>query len=224
MFSLFSFYFLSYFFVGLLFGIGNFLIGRPVHTRTPRFFKAGFIYNSIDVILKAFLAGSLFWCLKQHSCYWPSYFFMFGALIITIFTDLETFLISRYVTLYLIPVGWALSMFKMLPISPIESILGSIFGLVLLWTVKKIALRLLKEDGLGQGDIDLIAFIGAFVGPFGCWISVIFGSLLACVLILPYALFCKTRNLKIPFGVFLSLGAMTFVIFQTPLLNFFTPL
>ena len=89
-------------------------------------FRMGTFFDFVKGFFKTFLATPLIFLWIAKPFYWPAYIFFFSALIITIFTDLEELVISRYVTLYLVPVGWALSMFKLLPISPTESILGSI--------------------------------------------------------------------------------------------------
>ena len=154
------------------------------------------------------------------------YFIFFSALIVTIRTDLEKMLISRYVSLYLIPLGWFLSWFSfgthgLIPISLTQSILGSIIGYLLLYTIAKIFFWRMGKEGMGQGDLELLAFIGAFTGPFGCWITLLLSSSIGALYGIGCILFSSQKgSIKIPFGPFLAFGAMIFVLYQ----NFFATL
>ena len=156
--------------------------------------------------------------------YLASYLFFFSALIITIFTDATTLLISRYVTIYAMPIGWLLSNMGLLPVTPLESIGGSLAGLLILTAVRFISKKLLGKDGLGQGDVDLLCFIGAFTGPSGCWIALMTGSLLGSLFGLLYFIAAKgRRDILLPFGLFLGMGAILYVLFQERLTSFFLP-
>ena len=70
-------------------------------------------------------------------CYWAQYFVFISALIVTIRTDTATMLISRFVSLFLIPLGVLLSALKLLPITLRESLLGTLIGYAILWTISK---------------------------------------------------------------------------------------
>jgi len=152
--------------------------------------------------------------------FWFSYFIFFSALIVTIRSDLETMLISRFVTLLLIPVGYCLSLVGLLQISFFESLAGSLFGYVILWLICKLFFALTKKEGMGQGDLELLAFIGSFTGVVGSWISLTIGSIIGSLIGLGYLLFTNQgRYTKIPFGPFLALGAICFVCGLNFLLN-----
>ncbi len=154
-----------------------------------------------------------------------AHFFFFSALVITMFTDATTLLISRIVTLYSMPVGWILSTAGLLAISPLESILGSLAGLLLLSFVRLISRKLMGKDGLGQGDIDLLCFIGAFTGPIGCWITLMTGSIIGSVIGIIYVIARKgVTAILLPFGLFLGMGASLYILFQNQLTSVFLPL
>ena len=156
------------------------------------------------------------------SSYWFSYFIFFSALIVTIRSDFETFLISRYMTLALIPVGWLCSFTGLLPIGILQSITGTLFGYFILFTVARFFLWASGKEGMGQGDLELIAFIGSFLGIFGCWITLIIASQLGALFGIGTMIVLKqTRDIKIPFGPFLAFGAILFVLFQNFFINFF---
>lgn len=141
-------------------------------------------------------------------------FLFFSALLITIRTDLEFMLISRYTTLFLIPVGIAFSAFGFLPISPLESFLSAIGGYLLFYAIAKGFYLITGKEGMGEGDMDLLAFIGSFVGFMGLWMTVLIGSFTGCIATIIYLLSTgKDRSTRIPFGPFLALGAMCYVLF-----------
>jgi leader peptidase (prepilin peptidase)/N-methyltransferase len=152
--------------------------------------------------------------------YFFSYFVFFSALIVSIRTDLDQMLISRYVTLFLIPLGFILSWFELLPISLPQSIFGALAGYGLLKAIAHLFYRSTGKEGLGQGDMDLLAFIGSFTGIYGCWISLLLASIIGSLIGILYLALTKqsTQHTRIPFGPFLALGAMSFVLFKPWLL------
>lgn len=152
--------------------------------------------------------------------YFPAYFIFFSALIVTIRTDFESMLISRFVTLFLVPVGLLLSYMGYLPITLEDSFLGSIIGYLFLWITAQLFYRLTGKHGLGQGDVELLCFIGSFSGILGCWMSLVLGSILGSVIGI-YAMLTDRnwRTKKIPFGPFLAFGAMIFILYQDQIIR-----
>ena len=145
--------------------------------------------------------------------YFFAYFIFFSALIITIRTDTEYMLISQLTSVYLAPVGIVFSQFNLLPISTPISLVGAASGYVGLYTVAKFFKICSGKDGLGQGDIELLACIGAFTGPWGCWTSLFIGSIVGSAFGILYIFITKkSSTAKIPFGPFLALGAIVHVL------------
>lgn len=149
-----------------------------------------------------------------------AYFMFFSALIITIRTDLEHMLISRVATIFLIPFGLLFSYLDMLPLTVTQSILGFISAYLFLYAIRALYYIFTKKIGLGLGDLELLAFIGSFIGITGWWISLLIGSLLGSVFGIVYIyLYKKNKYIKIPFGPFLALGAILYVLFEENLIN-----
>lgn len=147
--------------------------------------------------------------------YFPAYFIFFSALIVTIRSDLETMLISRLVTIFLVPLALALSITYYLPISPLESLCGILLGYLFLRCIATLFYCIAKREGIGQGDIELLAFIGSFIGPLGVWISLLCGSIIGSIVgVLYLGLTKQSTSTKIPFGPFLAFGAMAYVLYQ----------
>jgi len=177
-----------------------------------------FLYPLIE-ILTALIMILLVTFVPYH--YMFAYFIFFSALIITIRSDLETMLISRFVSLYLVPLGFLFSALGMLPLSLTESILGALIGWSLLYLTDKLFFLITKKEGLGQGDIDLLTFIGSFVGIYGCWITLLASSLIGSILGGMYMIITGSgRMVKIPFGPFLALGALISVLFKSYIFSF----
>ncbi len=102
-----------------------------------------------------------------------------------------------------------------LPISAFQAVLGMIFGYSILWLIAKIFILSTKREGLGLGDVELLSCIGAYTGVVGAWISLVVASCVGLIVGIIYALATKQtasfRSLKIPFGPFLAIGAISYV-------------
>jgi leader peptidase (prepilin peptidase) / N-methyltransferase len=161
--------------------------------------------------------------------YVPLYHFLayavfFSALIVTIRSDLETMLISRFVTIYLIPLGWIFSFCNLLPITIGTSILGTIIGYAILFGIGKTFYLITRKEGIGQGDLELLAFIGSFLGAMGCWVTLFIGSVVGSILAFGYMIITgNSKATKIPFGPFLAFGAIAYVFLHTILTPLIIP-
>jgi leader peptidase (prepilin peptidase)/N-methyltransferase len=170
-----------------------------------------FLYPFIELLTAASFTSLYYF----EPTYFPAYAFFFSALIVIIRTDLEYMLISRASTLWLIPCAYALSYLNMLPLTLQESVIGSIVGYLTLFLVAHIFYLITKKQGMGEGDFDLLALIGAFVGLQGIFITLLIGSWIGTIAGIAY-IFIGGKNLqvKIPFGPFLAFGAMSYVLWH----------
>ena len=154
--------------------------------------------------------------------YWYAYGLFFSALLVTIRTDCETLLISRFVTLFIVPLGFLLSYYALLPISLLESIGGALSAYIWLYLVGWVFHKCTGKIGLGYGDFELMAFIGSFLGIMGWWFSLLLGSLAGSIIGISYLVLSgQSRNTKIPFGPFLAFGAILFVFCKNFLYHLF---
>ena len=108
----------------------------------------------------------------------------FGALLGATRTDLETMMIPQLFSLFLVPVGVAASFFGATEVTLWESILGAAVGYGILWSIAWVFKRYTGRDGIGEGDFELLAMIGSFLGPLGVWFSVLIGSLAGTLILL----------------------------------------
>ncbi len=181
------------------------------------------LYPFIEIIT-TILLSCLYLYVPHH--YFFAYFIFLSALIVTIRSDIETMLISRYVTLFLVPIAFILSWFFLLPITCTESILGALAGYLFLYIINAIFRYFTHKEGIGEGDFDLLCFIGAFTGIIGCWASVTIGSTIGSIFGILYLLYTRyfakqTVSTMIPFGPFLAAGAIVYIFYQKNILHFF---
>jgi len=149
------------------------------------------------------------------------YFAFIAALIVVIYIDIDHKIIPNSITLPGIPIG-LLASFLLTSITVKESMVGIIAGggslLSVAWTYRLIT----KREGMGGGDIKLLAMIGAFIGWKGVIFTIYTASVAGTLVGLPVILF-KNKNFrfKIPFGPFLSLGAILYIFFGEAVINWY---
>jgi len=137
--------------------------------------------------------------------------FLFTAsLIVVTFIDIDYQIIPDVITLPGIPLCFFAAVFVM-EVSFWESLLGIIGGGGILYVFAIGYERLKKQEGMGGGDIKLLAMLGAFWG----WKSLFFillisscvGALVGVFLILRFG---RGMKYALPFGPFLALGAVSY--------------
>lgn len=145
----------------------------------------------------------------------PAYFVLFSALIVTIRSDIETMLISQYVTLLLVPIGFLCAYMNLLPISLWNSLIGCLFGYAFLWTLATLFFLWTHKRGMGEGDFELLALIGSFLGLNGAWMSLLIASVIgSCVGLCIIFIGRAQSSIKIPFGPFLASAAILNVLLR----------
>jgi leader peptidase (prepilin peptidase)/N-methyltransferase len=149
------------------------------------------------------------------------YFIFFSALLAVIFIDLDTWTIPDVITLPGIVAGVAAS-FVLPGFNVWQSLLGLLVGGGVLFLVA-VGYRIFrKREGMGGGDIKLLAMIGAFLGLPGVlytlFASSLAGSLAGLLLMFKDKSGGGTR---IPFGPFLALGAMSYVFWGPSLIQWY---
>ena len=82
-----------------------------------------------------------------------------------------------------------------------------------------------SRGGIGGGDIKMMAMVGAFMGWKAVLLTTFIGSLVGSILGIYMMLFKgRGRKTKIPFGPFLSLGAIISLFFGDAILKWYLPL
>ncbi len=139
------------------------------------------------------------------------YFVLLSALITITFIDLDHRIIPNVISLPLIPLGF-LAAFVLRDITWLDSLIGIVSGGGSLLLVALSYQALTGEEGMGGGDIKLLAMLGAFIGWQGVLFTIMASSLLGTVIGGGAMLLSgKGRKFAIPFGPFLSAGAILFL-------------
>ena len=151
----------------------------------------------------------------------PVYFVFFSALLVVIFIDLDTWTIPDVITLPGIVAGVAAS-FLLPHLNLWQSLLGLLVGGGVLFLVAMGYQLVRKREGMGGGDIKLLATIGAFLGLPGV-IFTLFASSLAGSLAGVLLMFKDKSGggTRIPFGPFLALAAMSYVFWGPTLISWY---
>jgi leader peptidase (prepilin peptidase)/N-methyltransferase len=94
----------------------------------------------------------------------------------------------------------------------LDSVFGLITGGGILFLIAFLYIAVRKQEGMGMGDVKLLAMIGAFLGWKGVVFVMLVSSLLGTIIGLSIILY-KKGDLKyaLPFGPFLSLAAIIYV-------------
>lgn len=140
-------------------------------------------------------------------------FIFCSALVAITFIDLDHQIIPDVISLPGIALGFAASFF--LPwLGWLNSLIGIVAGGGSLLLVAWLYERLTGKEGMGGGDIKLLAMMGAFLGwravPFIIFASSLVGSVIGLTVMM---LQKKDSKLAIPFGPFLALGAVLYIFF-----------
>ena len=110
-------------------------------------------------------------------------------------------------------------------LSFVDALLGAVAGSGLLWLVAEGYFRLRGREGMGLGDVKMMAAVGAFLGLKRTLMTILAGSLLGSVIgVCLIALTKKGRDYELPFGTFLGAGALLVLFFGTPALHWYLAL
>ncbi len=192
------------------------LRGRCVHCR------AGI---SIRYPLVELAAGAMFvgiaWGLVPSMQYLTLFAWCgFGATLLALaLIDLDTRLLPDVLTLPLLWAGLLCSVAGLtLPVD--EAVLGAALGYGVMWAMAAGFRAVSGRDGLGGGDAKLVAACGAWLGWVGVPLMLTFGALAATLAFAALAMW-RGRALRepLPFGPWLSLGAMGSVLWGESFLN-----
>jgi leader peptidase (prepilin peptidase) / N-methyltransferase len=196
---------LSFIFLGAKCRICN----APISLRYP-----------IVEILTGFFALSLF--IKFGSgIETPVYFLFVAALLVITFIDIDHQIIPDSISLPGI-VFFFIASFLIPAVSIKDSLIGILAGGGILFIIAEFYFRLAKKEGMGGGDVKLLAMIGALIGwqgvLFTIFVSSLIGTVIGIILILVQR---KNLKLAIPFGPFLSIGAVIYIFFGNELIDWY---
>lgn len=154
---------------------------------------------------------------------WPAlaYAALFSSLLVVTGIDLVHQLIPDRITLPGMVVGLACAA-TILPIGMLDALLGILVGGGLLWGLAWVSPYVFGKEGMGGGDIKLLAMIGAFLGWRAALLTIMVGAVAGSVVGLTLiGLKIIRRDHYIPFGPFIALGAMVSLFFHREVLDWY---
>jgi len=192
--------------------------------------------TSISVLypLIELMTGLIFWlvfrrvvpdamALDQGHLLAAGLLMVFSAMLVGLtFIDLRHYIIPDEFSIYAAPIGifgfWAVSALGAEPVVGAtgwrDAVVGSFAGSGFLLAIMGAYWLVRRQEGMGMGDVKLLAMMGAFLGavpavPF----ILVLASMIGAVVGVGLVLFGE-RGLKtaVPFGPFLALAAMIYVL------------
>ena len=173
---------------------------------------------------------------------WFIYLAFSGALLVLAIIDIDHRILPDAITLNGIWVGVLASLY-LAPQHPLISrlfraagltitdprlvaIAGSVLGIIvgggLLWCVGEAYFRFRGVEGMGFGDVKMMAMVGAFLGAPLTLLTIMLGSLLGSIIGLVFIrLSGKTREYELPFGTFLGFSAIIAVLYGNALIQLY---
>ncbi len=221
-------------------------IVRP-RSRCPQCMKAIAWYDNIPIVSYLVLRGKCRSCGTRISPIYPLvealtgvlavailhrygvgpdaavYFAFASALVVITFIDLEFQIIPDVISLPGVLIGLLSAALALESVTWIDSVLGALAGGGVLYAVAFTYALFTKREGMGGGDVKLLAMIGAFLG----WKAVLFTLFSASVVGSVVGLFAAWRSGQggkhpIPFGPFLAAGALAYLFFGSEIIAWYS--
>ena len=140
-----------------------------------------------------------------------------SSLLVASIIDIQLQIIPNRLTYPFLVLGWVQALIAQSTIFAdfSQSVLGSAVGGGVLWGISQLYRQVRAKEGIGLGDAKLLAMLGAWLGweaiPFILIMASTSGILLATISILQKRM---TWDTPLPFGPFLSLGSVAYLVTQ----------
>ena len=149
------------------------------------------------------------------------HFAFVSSLVVITFIDLRHRIIPDVISLPGIVAGFGASFF-LTPPGVMDSAIGAVLGGAVLLVITAAYYLLTGTEGMGGGDIKLLAMIGAFEGWRGVLFTLLASSFLgAFVGVGAIAFFGKSSKYAIPFGPFLAAGALLYLFYGDAVIDWY---
>jgi leader peptidase (prepilin peptidase)/N-methyltransferase len=161
-------------------------------------------YPLVEALTALLFAAS--WWYDGPGLLFASRVILGTALIVLFAIDLEHHLLPDVITLPGIVVGFVFSVLT----GPgwLDSLLGILVGGGVLFAIAEAYYRIRGEEGLGMGDVKMLAMIGAFLGWKLTLMTLMLGSFAGSLIGVLFILTNKgDMKYALPFGTFLAVGA-----------------
>jgi leader peptidase (prepilin peptidase)/N-methyltransferase len=190
--------------------------------------RISFRYFAVELLM-ASLAVLLFYHFGLGLAFVVGFVFV-AALIVISFIDLDVRIVPDVISLPGIVIGLLFSVVGHYlmrdPLGVVPTPLGALIGVLagggFLLAVAWIYEKFTGVEGMGGGDIKLLAMIGAFLGwpsiPLTLFFSSLGGSIIGLSIMLAKGV---DRRYALPFAPFLCLGALVYLFFGREIIDFY---
>ncbi|MCX5847426.1 MAG: prepilin peptidase [Deltaproteobacteria bacterium] len=180
--------------------------------------KISLRYPIVEAIT-ALLSLLLFWKFGLGLKYLFSFIFTCALIVIT-FIDFDHQIIPDVISLPGIPLFFLLAVFFM-DVPVLEALLGIFIGGGCLFAIAFSYELITKREGMGGGDIKLLAMLGAFLGWKSLFFILFVSSLLGAFVGISMMI-AKGKDMKyaVPFGPFLSIAAVVYLFVGVDAMNY----
>jgi len=147
---------------------------------------------------------------------------LFVVILVVLFgIDLHHQILPNVITLPGIAIGFLFSLVT--PPGWMNSLIGIALGGGILYAIAAAYYAVRREEGLGMGDVKMLAMIGAFLGWKAVLVTLILSSFAGALIgIGIIALSRGSMRLALPFGTFLAVGAIAAMIVGEPLVSWYS--
>lgn len=222
-------------------------LGQSLVSPRSRCTKCGYElrwYDNLPVLSWAFLGGRCRQCRAPISAQYPiveiitallfvlvvsltpvgpllvSRLILVAILVALFGIDLEHQILPNVITLPGIAIGLMFSLIA----SPgwKDALVGAALGAAVLYGIAAAYYAVRREEGMGMGDVKMLAMIGAFLGWQGVLVTLVLSSFSGAAIGL--ALIAAQRGgmkLALPFGTFLAAGAVAAMLAGDPLITWY---
>ena len=222
-------------------------LGQSLVSPRSRCTKCGYElrwYDNLPVLSWAFLGGRCRQCRAPISAQYPiveiitallfvlvvsltpvgpllvSRLILVAILVALFGIDLEHQILPNVITLPGIAIGLMFSLIA----SPgwKDALVGAALGAAVLYGIAAAYYAVRREEGMGMGDVKMLAMIGAFLGWQGVLVTLVLSSFSGAAIGL--ALIAAQRGgmkLALPFGTFLAAGAVAAMLAGDPLIAWY---
>ena len=180
------------------------------------------IYASVELIIPA--ATFTIACYMGLSLNTLYVIILMWLMVALFYIDLEHMLLPDLITKPLLAITFVLSAIGIgIPLP--ESIIGAVFGYGFLFSIMMAYKAYSGRDGMGYGDLKLLAIFGAILGLKGVTVVIMLSVMLGAAVSLPLMLKKSNRkNLEVPFGPPIIISGLACIIFENSLLQYFVSL
>ncbi|MBT3182495.1 MAG: prepilin peptidase [Deltaproteobacteria bacterium] len=190
--------------------------------------KISAIYPFVEMIC-IILSVITWWYFRNPLEYFVYFLLFIMPLVIISFIDLRHMIIPDIISIPGIIIGIVVHTLFLIDgtyfISALNSIGGALLGGGILFIVAYTYEKLKKREGLGGGDVKLIAMLGAFLGfkavLFVLLLSSILGSIIGIIMMI---ILRKDSKYAIPYGPFIALAGIVYLFFGEEFIRWYLSL